>query len=312
MGLPLDARLLFNALHAVTAHDEERREVVFLSDYLKRRDSTRSLRVLVADDNASNRAVVSKILERAGHSADLVETGEQALDAMERETYDVAILDRNMPDMGGVDALKRLRFLQSGIERTPVIVLSADVTPEARQESLDAGADAFLSKPIEAPRLLDTIAQLVSPGTAAQAPEPPASPPPRRRQLAATGAPQVLNPDTLQQLEELGAGSSGEFMERLIGAFIKDTEQILRRVDQDATFKPGGDFRSLVHALKGSVSSVGADRLTQYCNRVSAMSDASLRAESRLVARTLKEEFEAVRHALADYLAHARRSSGKG
>ena len=57
----------------------------------------------------------------------------------------------------------------------------------------------------------------------------------------------------------------------------------------------GGGFRSLVHALKGSVSSVGADRLTQVCNRVSAMSDATLRVESKSVARSLREEFEAVR-----------------
>jgi HPt (histidine-containing phosphotransfer) domain-containing protein len=65
-----------------------------------------------------------------------------------------------------------------------------------------------------------------------------------------------------------------------------------------------------VHALKGSVSSVGADRLTQYCNRVASMSDAALRADSRSVARALREEFDAVRKSLSDYLARARRTTG--
>jgi two-component system sensor histidine kinase RpfC len=306
LGTPLDKRLLFNALHAVTAEDEDRREVVFLSEYLKRRENARSFRILVADDNASNRTVVSKILERAGHTVELVESGEEVLDALERGRFDLAILDRNMPDMGGVEALKRLRFMQGGGRRLPVIVLSADVTHEARQESLDAGADAFLSKPIEAPRLLDVISELAGEEPVRVAPVREA--PTRRGHIAVADAPAVLNRETLRLLQELGSDS--EFMERLIGAFIKDTEQILRRVDQDGTFLPGGDFRSLVHALKGSVSSVGADRLTQYCNRVSAMSDADLRSESRAVAKALREEFEAVRKELAEFLARARRTTG--
>jgi two-component system sensor histidine kinase RpfC len=317
LSAPLDKRLLFNALHAVTAAEQDRRDVVFLSDYLKRRENAPSFRVLVADDNASNRTVISKILERAGHAVVLVESGEQVLDAMERGQYDLVILDRNMPDMGGIEALKNLRFLQGGTQRVPVIVLSADVTTEARQESLDAGADAFLSKPIEAPKLLDVIAELAGGVESVARAEPRAEPravpaPPRRAQVAAADAPAILNHETLRLLEELGSGSGqhGEFMERLIGAFIKDTEQILRRLDQDATFLPGGDFRSLVHALKGSVSSVGADRLTQYCNRVAGMSDAALRADSRGVARALREEFDAVRKSLSDYLARARRTTG--
>ncbi len=300
---PLDKRLLFNALHAVTSEEQERKEVVFLSDYLKKRDNASSYRILVADDNASNRTVISKILERAGHAVELVQSGEQVLDAVETGHYDLVILDRNMPEMGGVEALKRLRFLHTGKDRLPVIVLSADVTMEAKQESLDAGADAFLSKPLEAPRLLDVIAEL-----GGGRPEPrEASPIPRRASVAMADAPSILNYETMRLLEELGSDS--EFMERLIDAFIKDTQQILRRLDLDAAHMPAGEFRSLVHALKGSVSSVGADRLTQYCSRVSSMSDGALRGEARAVARGLREEFEAVRKSLADYLAGAKRTA---
>jgi two-component system sensor histidine kinase RpfC len=322
LGLPLDRRLLFNALHAVTAAEEDRQDVVFLSDYLKRRENSSIYRILVADDNASNRTVIGKILERAGHAVHMVESGEGVLDAIEETAFDIVVLDRNMPDMGGIEALKRLRFLERGRARTPVIVLSADVTSDARDESLAAGADAFLSKPIEAPRLLDLIAELgaraddtkplppvATAGTAATAwAAPPASP--RRPTLVAADASPVLNRETLKLLEELGSdsGQHREFMERLIAAFVKDVEQVLRSLEAEAA-PSGGELRAAIHALKGSVSSVGADRLTAYCNRVSGMNDPALRSEARNIARTLRDEFLAVREALAEYLAAVKRSA---
>ncbi len=124
LSYPLDKRLLFNALHAVSVSQDksERREVVFLSDYLKRRDGARAYTILVADDNAANRTVIQKILERAGHKVVLVEDGEQVLDAMESRQFDLAVLDRNMPRMGGLEALKAMRFLHPGEERTPVMI----------------------------------------------------------------------------------------------------------------------------------------------------------------------------------------------
>ncbi len=302
LELPLDKRMLFNALHEVAAVEAGRSDVVVFSDYLKKRDSAKSYRILVADDNGSNRAVISKILERAGHVAELVASGEQVLDAIERERYQLIILDRNMPDMGGIQALKQLRFLRTGPERIPVIVVSADVTPEAKQECVDAGADAFLPKPIEAARLIELIADLGGREEARKAvPAVPA------RRPAASEAPAVLNRDTLRLLEELGSDS--EFMERLIAAFVKDIQQFLRRLDQDPVSIPTGEFRALVHALKGSVSSIGADRLTQFCTRVSSMDDQLLHAESQAVARALREEFDTVNNALADYLAGRKRSA---
>src|SRR6185436_10379026 len=83
-----------------------------------------------------------------------------ALDALERETFDVVLLDRNMPGMGGMETLQAIRLLTQGRERLPIAMLSADVTPEAKREALEAGFDAFLAKPIEAVRLLDEVQAL--------------------------------------------------------------------------------------------------------------------------------------------------------
>jgi two-component system sensor histidine kinase RpfC len=312
---PLDKRLLFNALHAesATAEERDRSEVVLLSDYLKRREGLREYRVLVADDNAANRTVVQKILERAGHKVVLVENGEQALDALDTDHFDSVVLDRNMPRMGGLEALKAIRFLHSGKNRIPVIILSADVAPEMRQEAMDAGADAFLSKPIEATRLLDTISEICGKGelpSRATAPAPVQLPlsVPRRSVVSIANAPQILNLDTIRLLEELGSGS--DFMNKLIDAFIKDSLHILARVERESDKLSVSEFRSLLHALKGSVSSVGADRLTQYCNRIGAMTDQEARSQMRNLARGLREEFDAVQLALSDYLRRLNQTAG--
>ena len=167
LELPFDKRRLFNVLHSVSAGEEVREGVVRLQDYARRSAHNAKLRILVADDNPTNREVVGRILERSGHAVTLVNDGEQALDAVERDAHDLVLLDRNMPGMGGMEALQALRLMTRGRERLPVIMLSADVTPEAKREALEAGADAYLPKPIEALRLLDEIQSLA--GTKAEA-----------------------------------------------------------------------------------------------------------------------------------------------
>src|SRR6266849_4773463 len=187
LELPFDKRQLFNVLHSVSAGDEVREGVVRLQDYARRGVEARKLRVLVADDNPTNREVIGRILDRGGHSATVVNDGEQALDAFEKDRYDIVLLDRNMPALGGIETLRALRLMTRGRERLPVAILSADATAEARRECLEAGADAFLAKPIEAVRLLDELQKLgAAKPEEARRPEPaPASRPAGRTVAAA-------------------------------------------------------------------------------------------------------------------------------
>ncbi|MCZ7564131.1 MAG: ATP-binding protein [Burkholderiales bacterium] len=118
LRVPLEKRLLYNALHSFTA-EEPKDGVVFISDYLRRREPTRTLHVLVADDNATNRAVLGKILERASYQVTMVENGDQALDALERERFDVVLLDRNMPVMGAWRRCARCARWRAGTRARP-------------------------------------------------------------------------------------------------------------------------------------------------------------------------------------------------
>ena len=304
LELPFDKRRLFNVLHSVAAGEEVHEGVVRLQDYARRGAATVKLRVLVADDNPTNREVVGKILERSGHAVTLVNDGEQTLDAIERDTHDVVILDRNMPGMGGMQALQALRLMGRGRERLPVIMLSADATPEAKKEALEAGADAFLAKPVEAMRLLDQIQLLAGAKPEAARGAAPAVLPSR----GSVAAPAVVNAETLGHLEELG--SSLAFVEKLIRVFLADSAAIMERIEKVLAGRDYHEFRSLVHAMKGSSASIGTDRLTRTCTSLGGLSDAELRLQAPALLRSLSEELGAARSQLERYLLERRKSAG--
>ncbi len=304
LELPFDKRRLYNVLHSLSAGEEVREGVVRLQDYARRAPTTK-LRILVADDNPTNREVIGRILERSGHAVTLVNDGEQALDAIERDAHELVILDRNMPGMGGVEALQAMRLMTQGRERLPVIMLSADVTPEAKREALEAGADAFLSKPIETLRLLEEIQTLVE-GKAGTSRKAEAS---VEQRTQASSEPAVLNGETLGHLEELG--SSFAFLEKLIGVFVSDSSAILARIEQVLAARDYHEFRSLVHAMKGSSASMGTDRLTKLCGSLGALTDAELKLQAPRLKRSLGEELGAARTQLERYLQDRRKSASK-
>jgi two-component system sensor histidine kinase RpfC len=313
LELPFDKRLLFNVLHAVTAAeadgDSAREGVIRLQDYAQTHApqgaAPRALNVLVADDNATNREVLGRILARAGHNATLVTGGEAAMDALETARYDIVLLDRNMPDMGGLEVVKALRAMYPAETRIPTLVISADVTPESREECLEAGADGYLGKPVEAARLLSELQRVA---TAAQASEPspmPRAPTPRAH---VDDTISVVNVETLANLEELG--STPGFIEKLVGVFLADNATLVAKMETAVSAHAFQEFRSLLHALKGSSASMGTDRLTRLCTSLGALNDGEMRLQGAALMRSLTQELGAARGELERYIAERRRSTG--
>lgn len=114
----------------------------------------RALRILVADDNPLNLRLATRILRDMGHSGVLVNDGAKALEALQARSFDVVLMDVTMPGMGGLEALAELRRReQAGRRKTPVIMVTAYDLPEDRRRLLEAGADGYVAKPIDAERL---------------------------------------------------------------------------------------------------------------------------------------------------------------
>jgi two-component system sensor histidine kinase RpfC len=305
VALPLRRDQLYNALHAAAA-DDVGEGVVFLRDYLRKRAQARCYRVLVVDDTGSNREVLSRILERGGHSVVAVESADAALDRLEHDDFHVAIFDRNMPGRSGVEAVQLVRLLEAGRAPMPIVMLSGDATREAQEEARAAGADLFLAKPVEPARLLDAIAKLGEGGATAPvaAPMPPAS----ERPGARAGT-LVLNPETIALVAELGSGP--DFLQRLVDVFLADTRKLLDQLEAAVRGGRAQEARAHVHAIKGSAASLGTDRLVAACDELRGVQEGELRLRGAAAMRMLRGEFDAARIALASYQS-ARRSSSSG
>src|SRR5229473_2417843 len=276
LEMPFKTRLLFNVIHSATAVQGSQEGVISLSDYYAARDA--------------NRRVIVGILERAGHRVRVVDDGEQALDVLENERFDVVIMDLNMPELGGLDAARAYRFMDPDAIQVPIIMLSADVTSETMKECEEAGIDAFLSKPIEARRLLDTIASLIAK---------------RATALAASGdgaekTQVVINPATLSELELISADST--FMPELLNGFIQDGEALLRQMEAAVAAEQYETLRDLVHAMKGSAVTLGAEQLCQTCVGISGQTTSELQAGGPRALKVVREQFQQARASLLDYL----------
>ncbi len=121
------------------------------------------LRVLAADDVPANLELLQLTLQRGGHKVTLVESGQEAVQAFERERFDVVLMDLQMPDMDGLEATRRMRAFERAHARTPtaIVALSASVLEQDRRNARAAGMDGFASKPIEPLRLTGEIARVI-------------------------------------------------------------------------------------------------------------------------------------------------------
>jgi CheY-like chemotaxis protein len=114
------------------------------------------LRILLAEDNVVNQKVALMMLERMGYTADVAADGREALDALERQPYDVVLMDVQMPEMDGLEATRRIR--ERPPEHQPLVIgLTAHAMVGDRERCLEAGMDGYLPKPIQIADLQSTL-----------------------------------------------------------------------------------------------------------------------------------------------------------
>lgn len=120
----------------------------------------RPMRILVAEDNMMNQALMRELLRMAGHYCDIVADGAEAVEMVKKLPYDVVLMDVQMPRLDGVMATRQIRALRSAARLVPIVALTANVLPSQRQAYLDAGMTHFLAKPIDAAALNRLLAEL--------------------------------------------------------------------------------------------------------------------------------------------------------
>jgi signal transduction histidine kinase/DNA-binding response OmpR family regulator len=138
------------------------------------REGRRRLQILLAEDNAVNQTMVVRLLEKQGHTVVAVNNGREALAALARQRFDLALMDVQMPELDGLEATAAIRAQEQATgAHLPIIALTAHALPGDRERCLAAGTDRYLSKPVKPHDLCAAIAQLVDAGQALSVPDRP-------------------------------------------------------------------------------------------------------------------------------------------
>jgi two-component system sensor histidine kinase/response regulator len=234
----------------------------------------RPLRVLVAEDNLVNQRVVVGMLERAGHWAVVVANGRQALAALEKEPFDLVLMDVQMPEMDGFEATAAIREREGALgRRVPIVALTAHAMKGDAERCLAAGMDAYLAKPLQARELAAALATL------------------------AGGAAAI---DRSRLLERVGGDRRA--LRELARLFLAD---VPRRFAEIRGAIARGDARALraaAHTLKGAVANFAAPAATEAALELQKLGDAADLSEAPLAFERLKRELAAVRRALLDLI----------
>lgn len=289
LASPVNASLLFNAIH-VALSSTLPSNVISIADHFQSRAGGLRLRILVADDNPVNLRVTRGIMEHAGHTVITAADGEQALTMLEAEQdIDLAIIDMQMPGLSGLDVVRHWRFMEQG--HLPIVILTADAREESMRACREAGADAFLTKPINGIDLIDTVARLVTATDTVGAKHPPAKP----------GPVPTLDEEALDDLAGLGGGPT--FVESLVREFTEDSLRALDAIDAAMKTRDYAAWKDHFHMLKGGASDVGALQLAQHCaeaERIQPFELGGAVAKERLA--RVREAWALAGTALAEYL----------
>ena len=119
--------------------------------------SRHPLRILLAEDNRVNQKVATKILERLGYSADVAENGIEVIEALERETYDLILMDVQMPEMDGLEATRAVRGKFPAERQPRIVAMTANATQRDREACYEAGMDDYVSKPVAVRHLVAAL-----------------------------------------------------------------------------------------------------------------------------------------------------------
>jgi PAS domain S-box-containing protein len=217
----------------------------------------RRCRVLVAEDNPVNQQLALALLRRAGHMAEAVASGTEAVAAVRAIPYDMVLMDVQMPEMDGLEATRTIRHLPGPAARIPIVAMTANAMRGDDALCYAAGMDDYLAKPVDAERLLATVSRWagrpggVPPATAT--PQPFAAP-------ASALAPTVREarpPVDAAKMAELREAMGEAGMHTLLSTFFRDSPVHLGRLRRACDAADLETAEREAHTLKGAAGSIG-------------------------------------------------------
>ena len=235
------------------------------------------LKILVAEDNAVNQKVVQRLLAHLGYRADVVANGIEVLDALERQNYDVVLMDVQMPLMDGLETTQRLRKRFGAGAQPRVIAMTANAMPGDREKCLAAGMDSYVSKPIELNDLRAVLMTVATP------------------QVAAETDQALIDQCRIDQLLEIQDENNPTLLADIITLFLNDSPHHLKTISQAIAHQDAALLESSSHRFLSSIDNLGVQRMNQHCVALERLGKQGTLSGAQVHLDGLQQEFDLAR-----------------
>jgi PAS domain S-box-containing protein len=237
------------------------------------------LRILLAEDNIAAQLIGKKTLEKAGHVVTIAQTGLEVLQLLKEKTFDVVLMDVEMPQMDGLEATRIIRRNEQSEQHLPILAMTAYAMKEDQDRCLAAGVDAYLSKPLSPEKLISALERFLVPAQ------------------DASSAP-VVDLDAALEV----AGGDQELLREAVGVFLRqDYPRQLEQLKEGIAHQDASAVKKAAHGLKGALDSFGSRPARDLALRMETMGRNGNLSD---VQRAL-EEFEAEVTRFADFYARS-------
>jgi PAS domain S-box-containing protein len=260
------------------------------------------LRILVADDNVINQKVACLLLQNLGYRADTAVDGREVLEALERQPYDVVLMDVQMPELDGLETTQRICRQWGPGERPRIIAVTAGAMPGDREKCFASGMDDYVPKPVQAVELQEALLRaggredlaVLEPEDACEAEE-------AVRPEVAEG----IDLEVISNIHRVRPGMVDDLVDNFLTTAahrVAAIRKAVERADDEA-------LQKTAHSLKGSSGTLGANRMSEICadlemrGRVKSMAKAIAASGAEAETLRLEQELDRVRDILHRQLA---------
>ncbi len=215
------------------------------------------VRILLAEDNAVNQQVALHILEKSGFKVDVAPNGRRALEAMKMVSYDLVLMDIQMPEMDGFEATSQIRGLQFAVRNhdVPIVAMTAHAMKGYAERCLAAGMNDYITKPIEPTELVRKIEKLIHKEPLASSSEKDTD-----TQTGVSGGSRTLAPIELDTAMARAMGDRA-FLEEMFEVYLKQVPEEVKALKAALAQNDAESLRRLAHTMKGAAANLSADKM---------------------------------------------------
>jgi signal transduction histidine kinase/DNA-binding response OmpR family regulator len=247
------------------------------------------LRILLAEDNPVNQRVATLMLQKLGYRADVVANGLEAVAAVQRQQYDVVLMDVQMPEMDGIEATRTIQGKLPTEGRPRIIAMTAHAMAGDRERCMAAGMDDYLNKPIEVASLGAALARS------------------ERRPDASSGkhtAPQIVrfNRSRLESLRELGDITGEDVVGELVQSFSAESETSVSSMIAALECGDSKTLERIAHSYKSTCATLGGEYVAEFCQILENQARAGDPINGPAIIETIRREAKILQIALEEYL----------